>query len=221
MLDTQFPRLMWDAGNPKSYACDTMIRKISGTGVRKIVSANRPEEFTSRFVSLAVEMEEAGASVITTTCGFMIAFQDDIEKQVNIPVYTSSLLQIPLIEKSLSQSRKIGIITADSKSLTWGHLKMAGASERSRFLIGGMEGRTEFRRAILDDSTTLHKEELRAEVIKIADELLSSDAQIGAFLLECTNLPPYSRSLRREFDLPVFDFITMVNWVISSMNTTR
>ena len=218
MLDTRFPRLKRDAGNPKSYGCNTMIKRIAGAGVRNVVSASRPKEFTSDFINAAREIEEAGASAVTTTCGFMIAFQNEIEKHVSIPVLTSSLLQIPLIENSLPRSRKIGIITADSQSLMWDHLKIAGASERSRFLIEGMEDRAEFRRAILGNSATLDKKKLGSEVLKTANELVSADAHLGAFLLECTNLPPYSQLLRKTFGIPVFDFITMINWFISAMN---
>ena len=218
MLDTRFPRLKRDAGNPKSYSCNTMIKRIAGAGVRNIVSASRPKEFTSDFIDAAREIEEAGASAVTTTCGFMIAFQKEIEKHVSIPVLTSSLLQIPLIENSLPRCRKIGIITADSQSLMWDHLKIAGASERSRFMIEGMEDKAEFRRAILGNSATLDKKKLGSEVLKTANELVSADAHLGAFLLECTNLPPYSQLLRKTFGIPVFDFITMINWFISAMN---
>ena len=221
MLDTRFPRLMWDAGNPKSYGCSTIMKRVSGAGVRKVVSANRPEEFATAFISAAGEIEDAGASAITTTCGFMIAFQREIEKHVGIPVYASSLLQIPLIENTLPRSKNIGIITADSQALMWEHLKIAGAYERRRFLIEGMEDKAEFRRAILNDSATLDRKKLGDEVLKTASELVSADEETGAFLLECTNLPPYSRLLRKKFGIPVFDFITMIDWVISSVHSDK
>ena len=101
------------------------------------------------------------------------------------------------------------------------HLKIAGVSERSRFRIEGMEKKAEFWTAILGDSATLDKKKLGREVLKTANELVSADSQLVALLLECTNLPPYSPLLRKAFCIPVFDFMTMINWFISAMNPSN
>ncbi|HEY0275734.1 MAG TPA: aspartate/glutamate racemase family protein, partial [Paenirhodobacter sp.] len=35
---------------------------------------------------------------------------------------------------------------------------------------------------------------------------------IGALVLECTNLAPHARALQQATGLPVFDSVTLVNW---------
>ena len=43
----------------------------------------------------------------------------------------------------------------------------------------------------------------------------------GAIVLECTDLPPFAAALRRALRLPVFDIVTLANWVYESICTTR
>jgi Asp/Glu/hydantoin racemase len=36
---------------------------------------------------------------------------------------------------------------------------------------------------------------------------------VGAIVLECTNMPPYTADIQRETGLPVFDIVSLVNMV--------
>jgi hypothetical protein len=45
----------------------------------------------------AISLQERGANVITTTCGFLDPLQDAIAKRLRVPFVASSLLQIPEI----------------------------------------------------------------------------------------------------------------------------
>ena len=91
-----------------------MVKRIGCTGVRNVVSTNESEELTSDFINAAREIEEVGASAVITTCSLIKAFQKKIDRQVSIPVPTSSLLQIKLIENALLRYRKVGTIMGDS-----------------------------------------------------------------------------------------------------------
>ena len=48
-----------------------------------------------------------------------------------------------------------------------------------------------------------------------------ADASIGALVLECTNLAPYSRDIGRLTGLPVFDMVTLVHWFHRSLRPER
>jgi hypothetical protein len=58
---------------------------------------------------------------------------------------------------------------------------------------------------------------IEREVIGTALAALAKHPNIRAFLLECTDLPPFSAAIRRQTGLPVFDFITMVNYIHSAV----
>ena len=47
---------------------------------------------------------------------------------------------------------------------------------------------------------------------------LEENSDIGAVVLECTDLPPYSTRIRDELGIPVFDINTMISYVALSLN---
>ena len=59
------------------------------------------------------------------------------------------------------------------------------------------------------------------EVLETAERTVRSDASIGALVLECTNLAPYSRDIGRLTGLPVFDIVTLVHWFHRSLAPER
>ncbi len=65
--------------------------------------------------------------------------------------------------------------------------------------------------------TTLDNGALTKELCKVAEELLKKHPDIGAILLECSDLPPYAKAIQSVTGLPVFDFNTMIDWVYHSV----
>lgn len=54
-------------------------------------------------------------------------------------------------------------------------------------------------------------------IVKLAMDTLKQFPQSRAFLLECTELPPYSDAIRAACGLPVFDAITNCDFFITSL----
>jgi len=59
--------------------------------------------------------------------------------------------------------------------------------------------------------------EMEHELVDIARQLVSDNLDIGALLLECANLPPFAWSIQRAVNLPIFDFVTMINWIYDAV----
>jgi hypothetical protein len=74
-------------------------------------------ELLDAYLEGALALQERGASVITTTCGFLVSLQDAIATKLNVPFVASSLLLVPLILR-LSGGGRFGIITANDEALT-------------------------------------------------------------------------------------------------------
>ena len=107
----------------------------------------------------------------------------------------------------------MGIITANASCLTAGHLENTGITRDIPLIIRGMENRTEFRQAILEEKGTLDSDLIQSEVVGVARELAADHPEVGSILLECSDLPPYAHAVQAETGLPVFDFITMIEYV--------
>jgi hypothetical protein len=84
-------------------------------------------------------------------------------------------------------------------------------------VLGGMEDQKEFREAVLLEKGTLDSDQIERELVGIAAEMVSRDPDIAAILLECSDLPPYAAAVQAAVNRPVFDFITMIQYVHSSL----
>jgi len=211
MLQTQFPRIPGDVGNATTWDFP-ILYKIVAKATPDIVVRKGAPGMLEPFVRGAQELEREGVRAITTNCGFLALFQKEMAEAVNIPVFTSSLMQVPLVSMMLKPSQKVGIITIDSKSLTQKHLASVGV-DRIPHIIYGTEGEEEFSRVILDDEIALDVKKSTEEMVRVARRMVSEHAEVGAIVLECTNMTPYAAAIQKETGLPIFDIHTLVTFV--------
>ncbi len=141
LLDTVFPRIHGDVGNPKSYEYPVMIKTVTGATVQRVVY-EADANLLADFVRAAQELENRGVAAITSSCGFLSVFQEAVAKSVQIPVFLSSLLQVPLVY-AMTQ-RPVGIITAHSERLTEEVVSKAGISARVPHEVGGLQNSPAF-----------------------------------------------------------------------------
>jgi hypothetical protein len=162
------------------------------------------------FLDAAAELVRLGADGITTTCGFLSLCQREIAAHVGVPVATSSLMQIPLIERLLPPGRRVGVLTVSAASLTREHLLAAGADADTP--VVGTDGGREFTRVMLQDEPRLDAAAAERDILDAGEELVARYPETGAVLLECTNMVPYSRAVSEHLRLPVFSIYSFVTW---------
>jgi aspartate/glutamate racemase len=208
MLETQFPRIPGDIGNATTWDFPVLYKIVKKATPDLVVRKGAPG-LLGPYIQAAQELEREGVRAITTNCGFLALFQKEMASAVNIPVFTSSLMQVPLAYVMIKPSQKVGIITVHSKSLTQKHLSCVGADQVPH-VIYGTEGEEEFSRVILDDEMELDVDKSREELIRVAKRMLLEHPEVGAVVLECTNMPPYAATIQKEIKLPIFDIYTLV-----------
>jgi hypothetical protein len=209
MLDTRFPRLPGDIGNPETFPFPVRYRRIPGATADAVVR-RKPADLLPAFMAAARELEAEGVTAITTTCGFLARHQRDLASAVRVPVCTSGLMLVPLVHRMLPPQAAVGILTIDASALGDPELAGAGISPDMPVVIAGLEGEPEFARAILEDHATLDVELARQEHVRVAKRLVAGHPQVRALVLECTNMPPYRDAIRSATGLPVFDILHLV-----------
>ena len=214
-LETVFPRIPGDVGNASTFRFPVKLRTVKGASINRVVKQGDPA-LLEPFIEAAKELEKEGVRAITTSCGFLALFQDELAKSVKIPVFASSLMQVPLVYKMLGKGHKVGIITADSGSLSEKHLRAAGI-DSIPLAIAGMEDQEEFPKAFLRNEPAIDPDKIRAEIVGVVKNLVSKNPDIGAFVLECANMPPYSAAIQEATGLPVFDIVTFINYVYGAV----
>jgi Asp/Glu/Hydantoin racemase len=212
MLDTRFPRIPGDMGNATTFPFPVRYERVSGADPDLVVRRGAAGLLPA-FVDGARRLEREGVGAITTNCGFLIKFQRELAQAVAVPVFTSSLLLVPLVHRMLPPGRRVGIMTVNAGSLTAEHLAGAGIGGDIPIAVAGMETEKEFTRVLLGNELVLDVDAAREEHVRVARRLLGEHADVGAIVLECTNMPPYAADVQRETGLPVFDIVSLVTMV--------
>lgn len=210
MLDTAFPRILGDVGNPATFPFPVRHRVVAGADVPAIVRQAAPDPtLMEGFVAAARELEAEGAVGIVTSCGFLSVAQDLLASSVGVPVIASALSLVPLVAAATG-GRPVGIVTADAGSLSPAALAAAGIEPRS-VRIAGMEASPHFRRLILatrsEQGRSIDVDAITAETVSVCEGLVHDDPAIGAFVFECTNLQPYAAAVTAATGRPVFGIL--------------
>ena len=211
MLETQFPRIPGDIGNATTWDFPVAYRIVGGINPAMVVRRERPGGL-QQFIDAARELEAEGVGAITTGCGFLAPFQEDLSNSVSVPLFTSSLMQVPLVHAMLRKGQRVGIITIDADALTEDHLAAVGA-DRMPTVICGMETYPSFRQTIIGNRDTLQRKDMEDEMIACSRSMVADHPEVGAIVLECTNMPPYAAALQEATGLPVFDIFTLTSLV--------
>lgn len=203
MLDTRFPRPPGDIGHPETFArAGIAVRylRVSGASPTRVV-VEADAALNTPFVQAMQALAAEGASLITTSCGFLAAQQALFARAVPVPVISSSLLQCAALQRP-------GIVTFDVASLTPAVLQGAGVPTGTP-----MEGLTpgcELHSRILGNETLLDLEAAEQDVVQAALRLVKQHPEIENIVLECTNMPPYRVAVERATGRPVHDIETLL-----------
>lgn len=214
ILDAAYPCIPGNVGNATTYDFPVRFQEVEGASIDRLLNQRDPA-LRDAFVNAALELQNRGVKAITGACGFMAYFQEEVAEAVDIPVFLSSLMQIPFIHSMTG--KRVGIITANSDRLTSRHFEASRIASSIPLAISGMQDQTEFREAILEEKGTLDSAEIEREVTAVARQMMADSPDIGAILLECSDLPPYAHAVQAATGRPVFDFITMINYVQASV----
>jgi Asp/Glu/hydantoin racemase len=211
MLESKFPRIPGDMGNATTWNFPVLYKVVKNASPDAVVRKG-DRNLLELFITAAKELEKEGVRAITTNCGFLAMFHNEMASAVNVPVFTSSLMQVPLVYAMLKPTQKVGIITINSKALSQKHLGAVGVDKVPHVILG-TEDEEEFTRAILDNEMELDVEKSKADLVKVAARLISDNPDVGAIVLECTNMMPYAAAIQEAVGLPVFDIYTLVQMV--------
>ena len=209
MLEARFPRIPGDVGHAQTWPFPVHYRVVPGASPERVV-CRRAAGLLDAFIAGARELVAMGADGITTNCGFLSLFQRELAAAVEVPVATSALMQAPLIERLLPPGRRVGILTISRATLTPEHLAAAGVAPDTP-VVGTESGRA-LSRTVLGNELEMDLAACEQDIVDAGEELRRRHPEIGAILLECTNMCPHAHALRAHTGLPVFDMVSFVTW---------
>lgn len=218
-LDYDYPPAPGDIDCSDSFSYDVYYKVVPGLTFEMCQKGEMTEEVKQRFKdSIKWLVEEKKVNGITGDCGFMMNFQSLARETTKIPMFMSSLCQLPAVTCCYAEKEQIIIMTANGKSLEPMRDLIRDEcgvdTEDKRYNIVGCEDVPHFGEAVAKGDKVNTKKATKG-IVKKAREALKKYPQSRAFLLECTELPPYSDAIRFHTGLPVYDSITACNFFIS------
>ncbi|MFZ4481623.1 MAG: aspartate/glutamate racemase family protein [Rhodoferax sp.] len=192
MLDTRFPRPPGDIGNPGTFEqlqIPVRYRTVQGASPNNVVR-NSAALVLAPFVAAALDLVEQGASLLSTSCGFLARYQRELQAAVPVPVISSSLLWLSSPELS---AERCAVLTIDALALDASQLAGVGADPATP--VGGVAPGCEFQRRLLGNEPALDLIQAERDVVEGALALVRAHPEITTLVLECTNMPPYAQAV--------------------------
>lgn len=212
MLDSQFPRIPGDVGNATTFSFPVRYKVVRGASPSRVV-LERDLSLLAPFVEAAQEQAAEGVRAITTSCGFLALFQREMASAVEIPVFTSSLLQAPIVNRVLKPDQCIGILKAHGETLEPRHLRTVGIDESVPVVMQGSQDTPAFYETFVKNGRQLDVEAAEAGVVKMATDLLARLPNVGAFACEGANFSSFGPAVQEATGLPFVDTVTLTRWV--------
>ncbi len=221
MLDCNVPFVPGDVGNATSYPFPVQYLVVPGATTRAVMDGGA--ELGEAFVACARHLVGQGVKAITGDCGFMAMYQEIVQRAVDVPVFMSSLLQLPLVLSLVHPSRKVAMLTASDEAVRPELFTAVGVDRamRERIVVCGAQRKPYFNEVFLGELGELDLARMTQEMAAFATEIATGDPTIGALLLECSDLPPYAHAMHAATGLPVFDWISFVRFVHDAVNPRR
>jgi aspartate/glutamate racemase len=210
--DWNIPFVPGDLNNATTFDFPVRYLAVEGASGAQLLTGDA-RVYDELFIAAAKQLEAEGVRAITGNCGYMAAYQDVIAAAVSVPVFLSSLLQVPLLLRMLRPDQRLAVLVANGGGISEGILSGAGITDPARLHIWGLDDKPHWNEVILREVGSLDEDRIRSEVVEAAVEAVEADPTVGAILLECSDLPPYARSIHEATGLPVFDWAGFIRYV--------
>lgn len=220
ILDDVYPGFPGDVRNASAYPYPIQYEICEGVDIHKLCWEEDKSPCLEPILKAARRLERMGCRAIAGECGHFSYFQKDVAGCVDVPVFMSSLLQVPLAQAVIGPKKQVGIL-CNSRHMTDAHLVNVGIDPASDIVIGFCAelGCKEFgnlwNASTRPDPPEALYDKAEEEITAAAVRIVEAHPRIGALVLECTGFPPFARAMQRGLDLPVFSWGTLLDYAYS------
>ena len=222
----RYPVIPGGVGNASSYDFPVRLKVIPGVEdnpyppIRGTDGELTPE--VQAIVQAVKEMEAEGVRAIALSCGFFSLIQDVVAEAVEIPVCASSLMMIPSILQMLGRDKGVCVLTASKSLLSWEFFEAVGVTKDMLVVVAGLDDSEEFNASRMGGtSLELDVDRLRDDAVTAVQKAIDVNPSIGAVVVECTSIPPFSADIQQATGLPVFDQVAYIDMLYRAVVPKR
>lgn len=222
LVDEVYPGFPGDVRNASAHGFPIQYEVVEGVDGQRLVYNEDKSPCLAPILAAAKKLERMGCRAVAAECGYFSLFQKDVAGYVDIPVFMSSLLQVPLMQQVVGQKNIVGIMCADRSHLSAAHLIAVGIDPESNIVIAGAEddySSPEFENLWVAGKRpqipTANYERAEANMIAICHDFKHKHPRMKAMMFECTGFQPFARAVQREIDIPIFTWSTLLEYAYS------
>lgn len=222
ILDDVYPGFPGDVRNASAYPFPIQYEIAEGVDIYALVHEEDKSPCLEPIQRAAKKLEQIGCRAIAAECGYFAYFQKDIAGYVGVPVFMSSLLQVPFAQQLIGPNRVVGILAAEKPYMTEAHLRAVGIQASSNYVLEGAEDDghcPEFEQLWIAskraDPPGVRYDKAEKEFVPVAVDFFKAYPNMGAMVLECTGMQPFARAIQREIDIPIFSWGTLLDYAYS------
>jgi hypothetical protein len=216
MLDSVTMCLPGNVANAASYGVPVLYQKVPGATGERVLRGD--PALTASLVEAARELVRRGAVGISSNCGFAASYQPAIAAAVPVPVFVSSLLQVPLVAATLPTRGKVGILTFDAAQLSGRHFRGVGWDpDRIPVAVAGVRGLAAWE-ALAASEADIDPAAMCEDLIRVGRQLLATEPTVRAIVLECAGMCPFAPELQAALRLPIFDLNSLIHYMLRALH---
>lgn len=222
LVDDIYPAFPGDLRNASGYPFPIQYDVAEGVQIYDLLRSEDKSHLLEPVIASARRLERLGCRAIAAECGYFAWFQREIAAAVSVPVFTSSLLQIPLAQAVVGHEQVVGVLMSGEEYLRDRHLTSVGVRLSTNYVVyGAMDGgrirelHTLWNADVRPEIPTADYVAAERELVAVAKEFAEAHAEMGAMVLECTGFPPFGQAIQRKIDLPVFSWSTLLDYAYS------
>ncbi len=219
ILDDVYPGFPGDVRNASAYPFPIQYEIAENVDIKALVVDEDKSPCLEPIQRAAKKLEHMGCRAIAAECGYFAYFQKEIAAHVDVPVFMSSLLQVPWAQQIVGPDKLVGILVAEKKYIYDAHLAAVEIKIGSNYVIAGAVdeyGCPEFEHLWSQDIRTTPPgadyDKAEHDFVAAGTAFCQSHPKMGAMVLECTGFPPFARALQREVDIPLFSWGTLLDY---------
>jgi aspartate/glutamate racemase len=214
VIDVWYPMVPGNIANATTFKFPVLFKILRGVSGEQIM--NGDPALLDPIIQGARELTQQGARAIVGACGSFAYYQKAVAATLEVPAFMSVMLQVPLILQSLRPNQKLGILAASASALTPRVFEQCNITDTSRLAITEARDLQEFQ--VMGSCTGgFNSHRLEQEVVTHVKRFVIDHPEVGAILLQCSDLPPYAWAIQNAVQLPVFDMTTLINWVYQAV----
>ena len=210
VIDAWYPMLPGNVANASTYDFPVIYKILKEASIEKLLCGD--PALLDLVVEGGKELIQQGARAIVGACGSFANYQKEAAVALSAPTFLSVMLQVPLIVQSLQPDQKLGILAASAASLTPKVFDQCNITDPTRLVITEARNLPEFQ-VLAKCEGRLNSGKLEREVVELMTQFIGNHPEIGAILIQCSDLPPYAWAIQDAVRLPVFDMNNLINWV--------